>query len=64
MVKIALEERYQSAQEILTNIARNLSQEDLAHYLTIQRRMEERSLDDDEITQYLPPAIRTAIAIR
>ncbi len=64
MVKIALEDRYQSAQEILIELARNLSQEDLAHYLTIQPRMEERSLEQDEIAQYLPPATRLAIAIR
>ncbi|HEY9695507.1 MAG TPA: serine/threonine-protein kinase [Oculatellaceae cyanobacterium] len=65
MVKIALEDRYQSAQEILTDLARNSSQEDLARYLTIQPRIEERSLEDDEIVeQYLPPATRIAIAIR
>ncbi len=64
MVKISVEDRYQFAQEILRELVINSNPEDLARYLTIQPRMEERSLDDDEIVQYLPPAIRTAIAIR
>ena len=64
MVKIALEDRYQSAQEILRDLVIKLNPEDLAHYLTIQPRMEDDSLEQDEVAQYLPPATRTAIAIR
>jgi serine/threonine protein kinase len=64
MVRISLEDRYQSAQEILTDLAINSNQEDLAKYLTIQPRMEDDSLYQEEVAQYLPPATRTAIAIR
>ncbi|AFZ12804.1 serine/threonine protein kinase [Crinalium epipsammum PCC 9333] len=64
MVKISLEDRYQAAREILRELVITSNQEDLAEYLTLQPRMEDDSLDDDEVAQYLPPATRTAIAIR